>query len=276
MARPLPEQPEDCRRENSRRYLISILPAAACVIFSLLGYWTAALVVFSIAFAIISYGTILPSSRLFGNHVSELSPEQASRGEVWITVDDGPDPRTTYELLDLLDTAQAKAGFFLIGSKAEQHPELVREIVRRGHLVGNHSQTHPAGLFWSLRPKKMWAEVAGCQQTLTDILGTPPVWFRPPVGHHNVFLFPPLRVLGLAMAMWNCRGFDGVVKDASLILKLIAKGLQPGAIVLLHDGTSTCVEVMRGTLRMLAERGLQAALPESLHLTPPTPSLVKS
>lgn len=276
MARPVPEQPADCRRENTRRFLISILPATACVIFSLLGYWTAVLVVFSITFVIICYGTILPSSRLFGDHVSMLPPEQASRGQIWITVDDGPDPLTTPKLLDLLDAAQAKAGFFLIGDKAAQYPELVREIVRRGHLVGNHSQTHPAGLFWSLRPTKMWAEVAGCQQTLTDILGVPPVWFRPPVGHHNVFLFPPLKVLGLTMIMWNCRGFDGVVKDAAFILKLIAKGLKPGAIVLLHDGTSTCVEVMQGTLHLLSERGLQAALPESLHLTSPTPSLVKS
>lgn len=276
MALPIPEQPADCRRENERRFVISLLPAMGCVICLVTGHWGWALGIFWTTFLVIGYGSILPWVRWFGPHVSELSPEQAADGQVWITVDDGPDPATTPAMLDVLDRYQAKAGFFLIGDKAARHPELVREIVRRGHLVGNHSQTHPAGSFWALRPARMWAEVAGCQQTLTEILGQCPLWFRPPVGHHNLYLAPPLRALGLTMAIWNCRGFDGVVKDPQLILKLISRSLKPGAIILLHDGPASCVEVLEGTLRLLAARGLQAALPTPLQPASPPPRLEPS
>lgn len=276
MALPPPEQPAECRRENARRFVISLLPATACVALIVVGHWGWALVVFWTTFLVIGHGSILPRSRLFGPHVSQLSAAQARQGQVWITVDDGPDPATTPALLDVLDRHQARAGFFLIGDKAARHPELVREIARRGHLIGNHSQTHPAGRFWILRPTRMWAEVAGCQQTLTQILGKSPVWFRPPVGHHNLFLAAPLRALGLTMAIWNCRGFDGVVKNPAIILRLIARSLKPGAIVLLHDGTPMCVEVLEGTLRLLVARGLQAALPEALHLSAAAPRLPNS
>ncbi len=265
MARPVPEQPAACRRENSRRFGVSLLPASACLLLLLAGHWGWAAAVFWTTFWVIGYGTIVPRACLFGPHVSRLPGHHEGLKQVWITVDDGPDPATTPALLDVLDRHQSKAGFFLIGSKAEKHPELVREIARRGHIVGNHSQTHPAGHFWTLRPARMWAEVAGCQQTLTDILGTPPVWFRPPVGHHNLFLAAPLRALGLTMAMWDCRGFDGVVKNPLLILRLIARSLRPGSIVLLHDGTPMCVEVLEGALRLMAERGLKAVLPGPLH-----------
>lgn len=273
MLRPPPDQPADCRRENAWRFAISLLPATSVVVFGLMGKWVWAAAIFWGTFSVISLGTIVPRSRLFGPHVSSLSSSQARRNEVWITLDDGPDPKTTPAILDLLDRYQAKAGFFLIGQKADAHPELVRDIARRGHLIGNHSQTHPAASFWWLRPQRMWEEIAGCQQTLTDILGTAPVWFRPPVGHHNLFIHAPLRALGLTMAIWNCRGFDGIEKNVSRILQRISRSLRPGAIVLLHDGTATCLEALEGTLRLMQERGLQAALPEALHPAAQAPSL---
>lgn len=253
-----------------------MLPAVACLILLCLGHWGWALAIFWAVFSFIGYGAVYPQSRLFGPHLTELSAEHRHQGEVWITLDDGPDPVTTPEILDVLDRHQVKAGFFLIGRKAAQHPDLVREISRRGHLVGNHSQTHPASHFWILRPRQMWKEVAGCQRTLEEILGSAPGWFRPPVGHHNLYLAPILRALGLKMAIWNCRGFDGVVKDPALILTFIARSLKPGAIVLLHDGPPKCVEVLEGTLKLLAERGLKAVLPTPLHPAAGAPRLAES
>ncbi|MEN3940115.1 polysaccharide deacetylase family protein [Prosthecobacter sp. SYSU 5D2] len=276
MVRPPPIQPAACRRENARRSMLSLVPAVGCVVLLLTGHLGWALGVFWITFGGIGYGTVNPRSRLFGPHVTELSAEEKDRGHVWITIDDGPDPVTTPAMLDVLDRHHAKAGFFLIGRKAAEHPELVREILRRGHLIGNHSQTHPSSYFWTLRPGRMWTEVAGCQQTLTDISGTAPVWFRPPVGHHNLYLAAPLRALGLTMAIWNCRGFDGVVKNPALILKFIARSLKPGAIVLLHDGPPSCVEVLEGTLKLLAGQGLKAVLPAPLHPVAVAPRLSES
>jgi len=218
----------------------------------------AAAAVFLLTFTIIAVGTITPRCALFGPFISALPP--GSQG-VCLSIDDGPDPETTLRLLDLLDQHQAKAIFFLIGDRAARHPDLVRQIAQRGHLIGNHTQTHPAATFWVLPPQRMWAEVAGCQQTLTSILGTAPEWFRPPVGHHNLFLAPPLRALSLTMLMWDCRGFDGVERAVAVVLRSIKKDLRPGAIILLHDVTPICAEVLSGTLDLLQQRGLSTQLP---------------
>jgi len=259
----IPAPPADCRRRSDWLFFLSLLPAAACVVLLLSGYGITAAIIFWSTFIVISIGTLVPQCAWFGPLVVRLSDKEARRqGRVWLTLDDGPDPATTPQILDLLDAHGALAGFFLIGEKARQHPELVREIARRGHLIGNHSQTHPVASFWALRPTRIWQEVAGCQETLTQILGTAPVWFRPPVGHHNLFLAPPLQALGLTLAMWDCRGYDGVEKNVPLILRRIAKDLRPGSIILLHDATSVCTEVLVGTLRLFQERGLKAGLPE--------------
>jgi peptidoglycan/xylan/chitin deacetylase (PgdA/CDA1 family) len=108
----------------------------------------------------------------------------------------------------------------------------------------------------------MWQEIAGCQQTLTEILGTAPVWFRPPVGHHNLFIGPPLKALGLTMAIWNCRGFDGIESNPDAVMQRISRSLRPGSIVLLHEANAVCLQVLEQTLQLLQSRGLTAALPK--------------
>lgn len=257
----VPPMPPACRRHSSLLLVLSLLPALGCVLLFATGHTGAALGVFWTTFTIISVGTVVPRCALFGPLVDRLPEDAVARQEVWLTLDDGPDPATTPALLDLLDAHGARAVFFVIGERARAHPGLVREMAARGHWVANHSQSHPAASFWTLRPGRLWAEVAGCQETLRQILGTAPVWFRPPVGHHNLFLSPLLRTLGLRMMMWNCRGFDGVERDAAVVLRRVERGLRPGALVLLHDATPVCVEVLRGTLERLASRGLKAALP---------------
>lgn len=274
LEQPLPEQPAECRRENARRFLLSLLPALSVVACLAVGQWQAAAFIFWGTFFAIGYGAVLPRSRMFGPHVDELPPRQAERGDVWITLDDGPSPETTPALLEILDQHQAKAGFFLIGERALKHPDLVREIARRGHLIGNHSQSHPAASFWRLRPARMWQEMAGCQVALHSITGIYPAWFRPPVGHHNLYLFPVLRALGLTMAIWNCRGFDGIIKDPSAVLRRVAASLRPGSIVLLHDGPQASAEILERTLQLVAERGLRAALPDAIALSSPLPRRV--
>jgi peptidoglycan/xylan/chitin deacetylase (PgdA/CDA1 family) len=245
--------PPSCRREGAVVFLLSLLPASGVIAALMLGHPVVAALIFGITFSVIGVGSVVPRCRWFGAHVSRLP--DGVRG-VCLTIDDGPDPQTTPVLLDILDEHQAKALFFVIGSKALRHPELVCEMERRGHAVGNHSQTHPAACFWALPPWQLWHELAGCQQSLQSILGRAPLWFRPPVGHHNFFLLPVLRALGLTMMIWNCRGFDGVKRDPGRILKALGNGLAPGSIVLLHDATPVCVEVLRGTLELIRSHGL--------------------
>lgn len=256
-----PPMPQACRRRSTLLLVLSLLPAVGCVLLVAAGFTGAALGVFWTTFVIICVGTVVPRCALFGPLVDRLPEDAVARQEVWLTLDDGPDPATTPALLDLLDAHGARAVFFVIGDRARAHPGLVREMAARGHWVANHSQSHPAASFWTLRPGRLWAEVAGCQETLRQLLGAAPVWFRPPVGHHNLFLSPLLQALGLRMMMWNCRGFDGVERDPAVVLRRVEGGLRPGALILLHDATPVCVEVLRGTLERLQARGLKAALP---------------
>lgn len=257
-----PPEPTACRRRNRRRLLLWGLPALAVLGLTLAGQAPWAVALFVAVGVVFTLGTLCPASRLFGPHRRELTAAQAARGEVWITFDDGPDPVTTPLLLDCLACHGVRAGFFLIGDKARRHPELVRAIAAGGHLIGNHSQSHPAGRFWSLLPDAMWAEIAGCQQTLTEITGQKPRCFRPPVGHHNPFVALPLQALGLSMTLWNCRGYDAVLKDPVAVRRRLRAALKPGAIVLLHEGRADAELLLTGLFEDLAAQGLRATLPD--------------
>src|SRR6185295_17618797 len=92
---------------------------------------------------VLAAASMAPRSVLLGPNRSRLAPQATARGELALTFDDGPDPAVTPQVLDLLDQAGARASFFPIGRRAAAHPDLVREIARRGHRVENHTQTHP-------------------------------------------------------------------------------------------------------------------------------------
>ena len=165
-----------------------------------------------------------------------------------ITIDDGPDPHDTPILLDLLDRHHTKAIFFMIGEKVRAHPELAREVVRRGHEIGNHTQTHPQGSFWCAGPWRTRSEIAGCQQVIEEITGVKPKWFRAPVGHRNLFTHAVASAFGLRVMAWNRRGFDAVSTDARKVIDRILPGLGAGDIVLLHEATPIADEVLTGVL----------------------------
>jgi len=169
-----------------------------------------------------------------------------------VTIDDGPDPHDTPVLMDLLDHHDVKAVFFMIGEKARAHPDLVREVMRRGHEIGNHTATHPQRSFWCASPWRTWREISECQAILGEITGTKPTWFRAPVGHRNLFTHPVCGALGLRIMGWNRRGYDAVGKDAAKVLSKILPGMTAGDIVLVHESTPIAEEVLRGVLDAVA------------------------
>ncbi|MDI1311583.1 polysaccharide deacetylase family protein [Prosthecobacter sp.] len=219
----------------------------------------AALLLFCTVLTTLMIGTLVPRCALFGRMIKQL-PQAGN--QVLLTIDDGPHPQHTPAILDLLERHQIKALFFLVGKNAAQHPHLVREIIARGHEIGNHTQMHPAGTFWLLHPTRLWREIADCQETLVAICPDhPPRFFRPPAGHHNLFTALIAHALGLRMMMWSARGFDGVQTDVPTITQRIARRLQPGAIVLIHEATPVAIEVAQSVTSLLENSGLKCDTP---------------
>ena len=208
---------------------------------------------------------ISPRSSWLGPALCRLPVTPGPEPSVALTFDDGPDPKTTPQVLDLLDEYQARASFFLIGRRAEQFPDLAREIVRRGHLVENHTHHHRHTFAFKLYPG-MRREILQAQETLEELAGRRPRYFRAPAGMRNIFLDPILHDLNLRLVAWTRRGYDAVDSDADRILPRLSRGLAAGDILLLHDGNSP-VQAERGPvieetlprlLDLLARRGLVA------------------
>ena len=176
-----------------------------------------------------------PRSTLLGPNHTRLPAAAASRRAIALTLDDGPDPAVTPQVLDLLDRYQVRASFFCIAELAQRHPALTREIVARGHSVQNHSLRHRHN-FALLGPRGMAAEIGQAQQILADLTGVAPHCFRAPAGLRNPFLDPVLHRLDLQLVSWTRRGFDTVSSDAPRVLARLIRGLAAGDILLLHDG----------------------------------------
>jgi len=178
-----------------------------------------------------------PRSKLLGPNWTHLPDPAAASGSVAITIDDGPDPDITPRVLDLLDEHSARATFFCIGERVEQHSQLAREIVGRGHSIENHSQHH-LHRFSVLGPAGIATEIEGAQDTIEAVTGERPRFFRAPAGLRSPFLEPVLARLGLRLASWTRRGFDTVNPDPGVVFDRLTRGLRSGDILLLHDGNA--------------------------------------
>ena len=178
-----------------------------------------------------------PRSHWLGPNWTRLPAAATARNEIALTIDDGPDPSVTPQVLDILDRYAAQATFFCIGEKAARYPDLCREIVRRGHAVENHSQHHRHD-FALLGRSGLMRELQAAQDTLTTITGQRPLFFRAPAGLRNVLLDPVLVRLGLRLASWSARGFDTRTGDVERVKNRLLRGLRAGAILLLHDGSA--------------------------------------
>ena len=176
-----------------------------------------------------------PRSKLLGPNWTSLPADSAARGEVAITIDDGPDPHVTPSVLNQLDEQGARATFFCIGEKVARYAELAQEIVHRGHAIENHSQRH-LNRFSVLGPRAMSLEVERAQDSIATVTGERPGFFRAPAGLRNPFLDPVLTRLDLRLASWTRRGFDTLNRDANTVLAKLTHRACGGDILLLHDG----------------------------------------
>jgi peptidoglycan/xylan/chitin deacetylase (PgdA/CDA1 family) len=197
--------------------------------------WRWVLAVFLANHLLLTAIGLWPRSTWLGRNWTRLPAAAAGRGEIALTIDDGPDPDVTPEVLDLLDRLQVRATFFCIGEKARRHPALCREIVARGHDVQNHSERHRHN-FSMLGPRGTRRELQAAQDSIAAVTGRRPQFFRAPAGLRNPFLGPVLERMGLRLAAWSRRGYDTRSGDAAVVSRRLLPALRPGAILLLHDG----------------------------------------
>lgn len=190
--------------------------------------------------ALLAGATLCPRNPWFGPNLRYLPAAAVARREIALTLDDGPDPKVTPQVLDLLDTTQTRASFFCVAERAMRAPALVREMVARGHSIENHSYRHP-NLFSTFGPARIAREVGEAQARLSDLAGVAPQFFRPPAGFANPFLHPVLESLNLRMANWSRRGFDTRDTQLPRVLSRLTQGLAAGDILLAHDGNSPCL-----------------------------------
>ena len=182
------------------------------------------------------------------------------RHAVALTFDDGPDPVFTPRILDILAEFNARATFFVIGKRAEQHPAVVRAIADAGHEVGNHTYRHRP--LWLLPPYQTREEIDRGAQALTAILGQPPGYFRPPWGRLNLEAVRHSTRARQQRVLWSLRA-EGWLPLArpETIVRVVAQRLHPGAIIGLHDGgglwdtPARMAAALPALLRLLRERG---------------------
>jgi len=228
------------------------------------GQWRWALSTVLANHALLMLAGLWPRSHWLGPNWTRLPAAATARNEIALTIDDGPDPGVTPQVLEMLDRYAAQATFFCVGEKAARYPDLCREIVRRGHAVENHSQHHRHH-FALMGYSGLMRELQAAQKTLTTITGQRPLFFRAPAGVRNPFLDPVLARLGLRLASWSARGFDTRIDNVERVKNRLLRGLRAGAILLLHDGNAArapdgvpvIVAVLPGVLAAASAANLQ-------------------
>ncbi len=214
------------------------------------------------------YPTLSPNSQWWGPVVTRF--DSADEPEVWLTIDDGPDPEDTPKILDLLDQHEAKATFFVKGKLAEQNPELLRQVVARGHQIANHSHTHPSGTWWCSPPARIAREIDLASRAIQNAIDETPRRFRAPVGMKNWWVHPRLRARGMRLIGWSSRGWDTVARTPLLAAARVMHDATPGAIILVHEGKAVSkhqgFEVLEQLLPRLTQAGYRCVIPSDEQL----------
>ncbi len=173
---------------------------------------------------------------------------------VALTFDDGPNPRFTPRLLEILERHQARATFFMVGIAAARYPELVREVAQAGHAIGNHSWDHAS---FPLLPRR--ERIRQLSATAAALAPHGQRLFRPPYGHLDFVSVLTARLAGQDVVTWNAQVEDWLDRDAAALSEQLLARMQPGNIVLMHDAVHTFTEE-----RYVSREPILAALDQAL------------
>lgn len=173
----------------------------------------------------------------WGDKHQPLPPDK-----VYLTFDDGPSPDTTPYLLELLEEQQAKATFFLIGTEVERYPDLVEQIYRAGHTIGNHSYSHK--FFPVLTGKKLESEIDRANQLIEDITGGTPTLFRPPFGIMDQRAASYLNERKMSTIYWSSAPEDWNIPGTERVVRRVLKELGAGSLIVLHEGKNLAEQTL--------------------------------
>lgn len=154
---------------------------------------------------------------------------------VALTFDDGPHPEFTPQILDILDKYHIKATFFMVGKEMIKYPDVVKEVVKRGHVIGNHTYTHPHDIELDTRAQ-MKQELENCEKVIEQLTGKRTHLFRSPRGLVDSTVFMIANEEGYRVILWTVCADHHDAPTPQLMAKRVLQHIKPGGIVLAHDG----------------------------------------
>ena len=208
-------------------------------------------------YAVATVGVFFPGLEMYGPIVSR---GPAGRRSVALTFDDGPHPVTTRHILAVLAATRHRATFFVLGTKARRHPDVVRGIHAAGHTLGVHGDCHD-WLHAFRMPWRVHDELIRAARAIEDATGVRPRFFRPPLGHTSITTIRGVRRARMIVVGWSTRGLDGIRgRTPEAVVARVARSMTDGAIVMLHDASEhddfepASVRALPDLLRVLDDR----------------------
>jgi peptidoglycan/xylan/chitin deacetylase (PgdA/CDA1 family) len=214
---------------------------------------------------VVFYGCYFVDSNFF---FPVICSAKTARKEIAITFDDGPAVNCTPEILKVLRDFRVHGAFFCIGNRIAGNEELLKEVDRQGHIIGNHSFSHH---FWfDLFPaEKVKKDLASMDDALLKVIGRKPRLFRPPYGVTNPNLKKAVFAGRYTAVGWNIRSLDTVISDEQKLLNRVIRGLKPGGIILFHDTSRTTLNILASLIRHVKANGYEIVrLDKLLNLEP--------
>lgn len=247
-------------------FILKLVGIALCVLYwSTTYFWLLITVFIIVSLAIIIVGSYKIQ---LNYHIKSINKGKANG--VVLTFDDGPDPKITPQVLAVLKKYNLKATFFLIGSKVEKHPEVVKSIVEEGHIVANHSYSHSNFIpfFFS---KKLKKDFDKCSELIKSAVGKKPLLIRPPFGATSPRYFKMMRKTKFTSIGWTVRSYDTVEKKPEKLTETVVEKVEKetSPIVLMHDTQEVTVKALPEIIERLKAKGIEIVpLEQSVQINP--------
>ena len=218
-----------------------------------------------VVIAILAWGSFNICSGLY---IKAHCRGKGNNKRIALSFDDGPDPVITPQVVGLLKEKGIKAGFFLVGAKLEDNPEMLEKILSDGHVVGNHSYFH-TNIFGFKSKNRVLKELQKTEALIHHSSGKRIKLFRPPFGVTNPNIAGAARILDYEVIGWSIRSLDTMAKRKEKTIKRVKRRLKPGSLILFHDTHADIIPILEEVIKYASEKGFEFVSPDVLLNTEP-------